>query len=546
MATIQRISSGNTDWGAEAIKLNANFNQLNENKVEAEEGSRLINEEEIDKLSQLEAQVQSDLSETDNTEKSYVKGKTPFIESIIQEVDKMVEGNNLEFITPTLERVPTSSTLTYTIDGKVIPFKLGQFARAIVNGEPKLYQVYNITADSITWKEANTGSGGGGGGGGDISGYADGFIWYELQDPTTVIPLNGISFNINSVSYLVKDGEITGDTKDIASLLTFNPANASDQDVNYTTSNGDLVITNGEITKLPAEAGTYTITATSIDGGFTDSITVNVANYIPIETLTLSQSSLSIDKSNMDIQDILDGVYSLSTYVAISPEDATNKDIQYASDNPLVATINASTGAISPVANGTCKLTATSVDDPTKTTTMDLTVNTSVESLNIIQVELKFTELDKTSQLNLQLLPPDANTETDITWSSSDTAVATVDNTGLVTSKGYGNATITATNGKLSDTAEIRVSIPVTGIILTEVEKEIVQGNTAKLSFVIYPENATNKSVTWSSSDTSVATVDDTGLVTALNKVGSTIIKVKTVDGNYEATCNVSVITPPQ
>lgn len=543
MAQIQRISSGNTDWGAESIKLNSNFNQLNENKVEVEEGSRLITEEEIKKLSELVPQVQSDLLETDPTSKAFIKGKTQFQEDMLQETDDKLILNNNEFITPTLERVPTSSTLTYTVGSHVYDFKIGQFARATVNGEVQIYQLYDITSgNNAVWKQANSGEGGGGGE--IVGGYADGIVWFELQDPSTIIPLTDISLSRSSVSYLFKHGEITGDSTDIASLISFTPANASDKEVTYTSSNPDLVVTNGEVTKLPAAAGQYTITIKSIDGNYTEILTVNVANYIAIDSITVTQNSLTIDKSNMDLQDVLDGVYSLSTYVSISPEDATNKGIQYASDNPLVATINASTGAIRPVANGTCKLTATSVDDPTKTATMDLTVNTSIETVNIIQTELYFTELDKTSQLNLQLLPSDANIETNITWSSSDTSVATVDSEGLVTSKGYGNATITATNGKLSDTAAIKVSIPVTGIILTEAEKSLTQGNTAQLSFVIYPENATNKAVTWSSSDTSVATVNDTGLVTALNKVGSAIIKVKTVDGNHEATCNVSVIAP--
>ena len=78
-----------------------------------------------------------------------------------------------------LQNPPTPSTLTYQVNGETFSYKIGQFVRAIVDGEPKIYQLYNIVNSSAVWKETNTGSGGGG----EVSGYAEGFSWYELPIP---------------------------------------------------------------------------------------------------------------------------------------------------------------------------------------------------------------------------------------------------------------------------------------------------------------------------------------------------------------------------
>lgn len=173
MTQIQRIKTGDTNWGDEATKLNTNFNQLNQNKVEVVPGSRLITEEEAQKLNDLQNLKQPDLNETDPSSFAYVKGQEK-----IQLIMKAQE----------LQNPPTASTLTYQVNGETFSYKIGQFVRAIVDGEPKLYQLYNIVNDSAVWKEVNTGSGGGG----EVSGYAEGFSWYELTNPGDIKPVNGL------------------------------------------------------------------------------------------------------------------------------------------------------------------------------------------------------------------------------------------------------------------------------------------------------------------------------------------------------------------
>lgn len=86
--------------------------------------------------------------------------------------------------------------------------------------------------------------------------------------------------------------------------------------------------------------------------------------------------------------------------------------------------------------------------------------------------------------------------------------------------------------------------VPVTGVSLDKTSISMAKGTTCQLTAEIQPYDATNKSVTWTSSNEAVATVDQNGLVTAL-KAGDATITVKTVDGGYEACCSITVVKRP-
>ena len=134
-----------------------------------------------------------------------------------------------------------------------------------------------------------------------------------------------------------------------------------------------------------------------------------------------------------------------------------------------------------------------------------------------------------------------------MTWVSSDPDVATVAN-GVVTAVNAGKATITVSvkaNPALTDTCEVTVKdqvIAVTGVTLTPDKATLNVGETQELTAVVAPSNATNKTVTWASSDPAVATVKD-GVVTAVGK-GTATITVTTEDGNHTAACTITVKLP--
>lgn len=163
------------------------------------------------------------------------------------------------------------------------------------------------------------------------------------------------------------------------------------------------------------------------------------------------------------------------------------------------------------------------------TATTGISLNQSSLTLNI----------NDTETLIATISPADAEDKT-ITWTTSDSAVATVVD-GKVTAVGSGTAMITATaSGGQEATCTVTVSQPLTGISLPSSSLSIAAGASAQITPVFTPSNATDKTVTWTSSNNSVASVDASGNVTAL-KPGVTTITAKAADGGFTASCIVKV-----
>ncbi len=146
-----------------------------------------------------------------------------------------------------------------------------------------------------------------------------------------------------------------------------------------------------------------------------------------------------------------------------------------------------------------------------------------------------------TQQLTATVAPSNATNQT-VTWSSSNTAIATVNSSGLVTAIAPGTATITATtqDGNKTDTSVITVTVPVSTVSLTPATATINVGSTQQLTATVAPTNATNQTVIWSSSNTAIATVNSSGLVTAI-AAGTATITATTQDGNKTDTSVITV-----
>ena len=171
----------------------------------------------------------------------------------------------------------------------------------------------------------------------------------------------------------------------------------------------------------------------------------------------------------------------------------------------------------------------------------------TVTSVTLDKSTLELVE-EETAQLTATVLPENADDKT-VTWTSSNETVATVDENGLVTAVGKGTATITVTtkDGNKTATCEVKVTaktIHVSEVTLDKSTLELVEEETAQLTATVLPENADDKSVTWTSSDETVATVDENGLVTAVGK-GTVTITVTTTDGGKTAICEVTVKAKP-
>ncbi len=135
--------------------------------------------------------------------------------------------------------------------------------------------------------------------------------------------------------------------------------------------------------------------------------------------------------------------------------------------------------------------------------------------------------------------PEDAFNRT-VTWSSSDPSIATVDENGTVTAIAKGEAIITAESADgVKAECKVTVEKKVAAIELSESEKTVFVGDTFTITATVKPEDAFNRTVTWSSSDPSIATVDENGTVTAIAK-GEAIITAESADG-VKAECKVTV-----
>ena len=144
-----------------------------------------------------------------------------------------------------------------------------------------------------------------------------------------------------------------------------------------------------------------------------------------------------------------------------------------------------------------------------------------------------------TTTLVVSVTPADFTDE--LTWKSSDTSVATVSDTGLVTAKGIGEAVIQVNAGNLSVSCKVAVVQPVTSISLNQTSYSMEAGDVYTLTATVYPNNANDRTVTWTSSDEFIAAVDAAGKVTAYKK-GSAVITATANDGsNVSKSCNVTV-----
>ena len=245
--------------------------------------------------------------------------------------------------------------------------------------------------------------------------------------------------------------------------------------------------------------------------------------------------SVDIEKKNIQVDE----------YAQIIVNSRAKK-YEYISDNTSVAII--SYGMVKGVAEGTANITVSVADSNYKPEQVTLQITVSEKKIEITEVLLNkyaetLTEGD-TITLSAEVLPYDTTYSKNVSWSSSNSAVATVDANGTVTAKSAGTAIITATseNGMTASctiTVEKKL-IPITEVCLDKSSATLTEGDTATLTATVLPENTTySKDVSWSSNNSEVAAVDANGTVTA-KSVGTTIITATSENGK-SASCTITV-----
>ena len=232
----------------------------------------------------------------------------------------------------------------------------------------------------------------------------------------------------------------------------------------------------------------------------------------------------------------------------VLPENATNKSVTWSSSNTGVANVDSSTGVVTAVASGDVTIIATATDGSDVKAECTVTVS-EPEKVLVTSITINGTTtltVGNTITLTATVLPENA-TNTTVTWSSSDTSVASVDSTsGLITAHAAGTTTITATaadGSNVTGTCTVTVSaanVPVTSITLNPTTLNLKVYETGTIAATV-TENASDETVTWSSSDETIATVDSTGKVTAVGAGTATITATANGGTNVTATCSVTV-----
>ena len=335
---------------------------------------------------------------------------------------------------------------------------------------------------------------------------------------------SSITLNYNSLSlYVYQTAQL---------LATVYPGDVANKTVTWKSSNPSVATVNNNGLVTAISSGIVTITATTTDGSNLSAYCDVTVSIIPATSITLNKNSLTLD---------IDDTYQLSA--TIIPSNATYKTVAWSTSNPSVARVS-NNGYVTLVAPGYATITATTTDGTNLSASCQVKVVKRVKSITLNESYLTLT-LPETIQLYAVISPSDATNKT-LSWTSSNSAVAKVDNNGFVTAVSPGNATISATTtdgSNLSASCYVTVRKQlVTSISLSESNIAMHIGETAQLMAHIEPDNATDKTLTWRTGDSSVAMVDNNGIVTAIGG-GTTTVTVYTTDGSYlTASCFIEVI----
>lgn len=341
---------------------------------------------------------------------------------------------------------------------------------------------------------------------------------------TVISRVTGISLSETTVE--LKPGETHQLT---ATVLPQNASNAevtwySDKESVATVSQSGLVTGVG-----PGETTVHAVTS---DGGKMATCLVKVGTPVKGITLSISSKTLYVGDPSLDIS------------ATLTPANATDKSLEWSSSDPEVASIApgaALHAVIKPLKPGKTTITATTKDGGF-TASCEVTVKRHVSGVSLNKASLTL-YVGETESLAATVAPEDASDKT-VAWSSDNSAVASVSN-GKVTANKPGTAVIKVVTNDLSKEAACTVTVKrhAESVELSQKEIKLYLGENRSLTATVLPSDASDKNVTWSSSNPNVATVSTAGNVVS-KSVGTTVITVKTADGGHQASCHVTVLEP--
>lgn len=343
-------------------------------------------------------------------------------------------------------------------------------------------------------------------------------VTVTVTNPSGNVPVTGVVLNQSSVTLHPSN------TSQL--VATVAPANASIQTVSWVSNNVSVATVNQSGLVTAIAKGQALITVTTIDGSKRAVASINVTT--PVASVSVSPSSLSL---------IVGQAKSLSA--SVLPTNAGNRSVTWSTANASVATVNP-TGFVLGVANGTTTIIATTNDMGFQASAL-VTVYTKVQNVAISPSSTMNLSIGQTQTLAAVITPSTASNQA-VNWTTTSQRVATVNQSGVVTAVGNGSCyvSVTTQDGNKQSSVLVQVVTRVTGVTLNLNTVTVSKGATRPLLATVVPNNASNANVTWSTSNGAVATVNSRGKVTGV-RAGTATITVRTVDGNFSATCVVTV-----
>ena len=457
-------------------------------------------------------------------------------DKIVSVLNGEVTANSVgtAIITASTNNGKTTSVTVTVKEKEIAGIRLNKSSATIVVGSTVALKAYstpdNILDNSVSWTSSNSG----------IATVNKGIVTGKKTGKATITAktsngktasatINVIAANApkKPVSKIVLKPETTTLTVGRAAFIdaVLSPDNATNTNITWSSSNKDIVeVVDGFI--YGNKGGKAVITAKT-SNGLSASVTITVKEIMP--------TSISLNKKEITLK-----IGSQSTLVAtVLPNEASNKAVTWRSSNTDIATVEK--GVVTAKKAGKANISATTHNGHTTLCVVN------VKPIEVTAIKLNASagniNVGKTVQLTATITPSNATNKT-VTWKSSNTGVATVSSSGLVTAKAAGTANITASsNNGLSAIYKATVVIPVSGVTIKLSDKAVTTatttvGSSVQFTAVVSPSNATNKTVTWKSSNTKIATVNSAGKVSA-KRTGT--VNITATSGGKTATVKLTI-----
>ena len=426
----------------------------------------------------------------------------------------------------------TIPVLSVTVSPKTLTMNVGDTQKVDVEVLPD-----DASNQSVTWKSSNESIA--------TVGLTSGEI-HALSPGDVTITASSVNGKTDDVAVTVKYPELSsvsfsettvnvaqGKTVDLAELLVKDPLNAEMKSIVWSTNNENATISNGVLTNnLEYGAADVTVTVAVTDTyGNVKEATINVAmTGCPnrITALSLETERIVIEKSS-----------SQQINYIVEPMNACVASVEYNVQNSAYVTVT--DGVITPQAIGTTTIQVV-VSDGFSTFEKEIEVEVVKDIVPVSSVEIEEgTSIKKAINAECVLhaiVYPDDASDKSLRWTSSDISIATVEN-GVVSLLKEGTVTIKAIahNNESASCIIVVSAVPVTSIELNKTTANLELHETTQLTATVN-QDATDKSISWSSTKPDIATVDDDGNVEAVG-VGS--CEIKATAGSISVACVVTV-----